>query len=449
MNVRLILEHAPHRQSVTERTFSGGQMTIGRGDDCDWQLDDPEKYVSRKHCVITEEDGAITLIDASSGGVFVDGGSTALGVGNSVPLEDQMRLRLGDFVIRIEMQDVKVERTPEPKLHSVFDFDREEETPHPPPERPENLPPKFGVKPEHTKRPDPFAENTSPKPIDRDGAFDLDLASKKAPWGDPTSDAVESTKSSGGGYFDTPEPAKPAKLTDVSAEELIQRKESTAPSPPIEVFAEPGNAGSPPVEQPSAKLSSEYQAGLAALYKGMGLDPTLANDASPEELEAIGGRFKELVDGVMFLLRTRAEEKVKVRVAQTIISNADVNPLKFMASSDEAILAIIRGRGDSYLSGDKAVIGAFRDLGDHQVRTWQALQTALRRMIDKFDPEEIEREIEDTGLLEKLIAGGRSAKMWQTYQEKYREIAQAAEERFLGEVGADFRDAYENERNRK
>ena len=70
-------------------------------------------------------------------------------------------------------------------------------------------------------------------------------------------------------------------------------------------------------------------------------------------------------------------------------------------------------------------------------------------MIDRFDPEEIEHEIEDTGLLEKLVAGGSSAKMWQTYQEREREIAQAAEERFLGEVGADFRDAYEDERNRK
>jgi type VI secretion system protein ImpI len=36
--------------------------------------------------------------------------------------------------------------------------------------------------------------------------------------------------------------------------------------------------------------------------------------------------------------------------------------------------------------------------------------------------------------------------MWQLYQERYRDIAEAAEKRFLGEVGADFRDAYENER---
>ena len=33
--------------------------------------------------------------------------------------------------------------------------------------------------------------------------------------------------------------------------------------------------------------------------------------------------------------------------------------------------------------------------------------------------------------------------------DRTREIARAAEDRFLGEVGADFRDAYEDERRRK
>ena len=42
--------------------------------------------------------------------------------------------------------------------------------------------------------------------------------------------------------------------------------------------------------------------------------------------------------------------------------------------------------------------------------------------------------------------GGRSAKLWQLYEERYREIARSAEEQFLGEVGADFREAYENQR---
>ena len=52
---------------------------------------------------------------------------------------------------------------------------------------------------------------------------------------------------------------------------------------------------------------------------------------------------------------------------------------------------------------------------------------------------------EAMGLLEKLLAGGRRAKLWELYEKRFREIAESAETRFLGEVGADFRDAYETE----
>ena len=64
-------------------------------------------------------------------------------------------------------------------------------------------------------------------------------------------------------------------------------------------------------------------------------------------------------------------------------------------------------------------------------------------MIDRFDPAALEKELEALGLLETLLAGGRRAKLWELYQKRFREIAQSAETQFLGEVGADFREAYE------
>ena len=51
--------------------------------------------------------------------------------------------------------------------------------------------------------------------------------------------------------------------------------------------------------------------------------------------------------------------------------------------------------------------------------------------------------------MKSLISGSRSAQLWQLYEERYRDIAKSAEDRFLGEVGADFRDAYEGKRERK
>ncbi|MDH5531709.1 MAG: type VI secretion system-associated FHA domain protein TagH, partial [Paracoccaceae bacterium] len=90
-----------------------------------------------------------------------------------------------------------------------------------------------------------------------------------------------------------------------------------------------------------------------------------------------------------------------------------------------------------------------QDLNDHQMRTWAALQTALRQMIDRFDPAQFETEVDAAGLTKTLLAGGRNARLWQLYSERYREIAISAEDRFLGAVGADFRDAYEGNRRTK
>lgn len=165
-------------------------------------------------------------------------------------------------------------------------------------------------------------------------------------------------------------------------------------------------------------------------------------------MEALGQRFRLLVEGLMLMLRTRAKEKQNARVAQTVISNTDVNPLKFLATTNEAIAALITPKGPGYLPPESAINGAFRDLADHQVRSWVAIQSALRRMIDRFDPAEVEKDLVETGMIEALLSGGRNAKLWKAYTDRYKDIARAAEDRFLGEVGADFRDAYEGNREK-
>ena len=73
------------------------------------------------------------------------------------------------------------------------------------------------------------------------------------------------------------------------------------------------------------------------------------------------------------------------------------------------------------------------------------MQGALRRMIDRFDPAVIEEELKSNSAIGTLLSGGRGAKLWELYQKRHREIAESAEKSFLGEIGADFRDAYEEE----
>ena len=162
-------------------------------------------------------------------------------------------------------------------------------------------------------------------------------------------------------------------------------------------------------------------------------------------MEAFGREYRMMAEGLMQLLRMRAEEKGNARIAQTVVSAARVNPLKFMPTVDDALAVLIAPPSGGFTDAETAIAGAVRDLAAHQVSTWRGTQAALRRMVDRFDPTALEKELEALGLLETLLAGGRRAKLWELYEKRFREIAQSAETRFLGEVGADFRDAYETE----
>jgi len=183
--------------------------------------------------------------------------------------------------------------------------------------------------------------------------------------------------------------------------------------------------------------------------KGMGIAPPPGFRGTPEEMEALGRRYRAMAEGLVTLLRMRAQEKGAARVAQTVIGAANVNPLKFLVGIDEAVAALVAAKGPGYLDPDAAIAAALSDLMDHHKRSWSGLQSSLRRMVDRFDPALFEAEVEDVGMLKALVAGSRPARLWQLYADRYREIAKSAEDRFLGEVGADFRDAYESETSRR
>ncbi len=410
----LFLEDAPHAQSTTKMIHSEGDLVIGRNSDNDWQLDDPDMYVSRKHCIISGDADGYWVTDASTGGVFIDGASAPLGAGNTARLEQDMRLRLGNFVLRVDLGSVSTE-TKTPSLAEVdtnpFDDDGFFDAPDVVVEekpRPKDLPDPFETR---EKSGSNAPSNSKPRPPEFDDEFSLEPERGPVP------------VSGGGMDFD-----------------FGPQAERVAPEQDV-VQADVGLEQSPHEE--SAAL-------LDAFFEGMGLDPSeFAEDDKEAQMRALGERYRMLVDGLFHLLRTRAKEKNNARVAQTQIANSDVNPLKFATSTNDAVASLVARRSEGYLDPDRAIVDSFRDLTEHQIRSWNAVQVALRRIVDQFDPAEFEQTMEEHSLLEQLIAGGRSAKLWQLYEERYKQIATSAETKFLGEVGADFREAYESSARRR
>jgi type VI secretion system protein ImpI len=456
MTLRLILETSPHPQTRSDFRLADGQVVIGRGDECDWKIEDPQMFVSRRHCVIAGQGGQYRVTDESRGGVFLDMSSAPLGTGVTAPLLPGMRIRLGDFVIRAELESAVAAPAPAAKGSALFGddfFTPRPEAPQAP--RPANLPDPFDA-PRVAVAP---AAPAAAVPVFFDDPFSMDPSHRSAVANPVPMPAAAQPKSD----FDfgdfglpanlpAPKPVASARPVEPLPEPppLTEPFGFDLPPSPAEVTPPFAAADSVAPTQPPFHVPPETAdpAAMTAFLRGLGIDPPPGFSGSAAEMEALGRRFRLMTEGLMHLLRMRAQEKGSARVAQTMIGAANVNPLKFLVTSDDAVAALVTAKGAGYLDPDAAIAAALHDLMDHHKRSWTGLQSSLRRMIDRFDPAIFEAEIEDVGMLKALVSGSRSARLWQLYADRYREIAKAAEDRFLGEVGADFRDAYENETKR-
>src|SRR6185437_2151076 len=88
-------EHAGQRLEVADR------LTVGRGSDNDLVLADPNRHLSKNHCVIAFDGRGYTVTDTSTNGVFLDNQPERLPRDVPTPLHDGSLLRLGSYEITV------------------------------------------------------------------------------------------------------------------------------------------------------------------------------------------------------------------------------------------------------------------------------------------------------------------------------------------------------------
>ncbi|RUZ95387.1 FHA domain-containing protein, partial [Mesorhizobium sp. M7A.F.Ca.US.001.02.1.1] len=104
MSLLLTLEQGPRTQAVRQARLDEGELVIGRSADAGWQINDPDMFVSRAHCKISGGRDGYFVTDTSSSGLFINDSDSPLGAGKSTRLQSGMRLRLGDYVVHVDLQ---------------------------------------------------------------------------------------------------------------------------------------------------------------------------------------------------------------------------------------------------------------------------------------------------------------------------------------------------------
>jgi type VI secretion system protein len=119
MPLLLTLTDRNGRSNLGTRTLVRGSLSIGRASGNDWVLDDPERQLSKTHCMISVEAGRFILMDVSTNGVYINGASTPTTRDSRTVISPGDEFRLGDYRIRV----AEAPSAPAPLAGDPFDMD--------------------------------------------------------------------------------------------------------------------------------------------------------------------------------------------------------------------------------------------------------------------------------------------------------------------------------------
>ncbi|WP_458096274.1 type VI secretion system-associated FHA domain protein TagH [Roseomonas sp. WA12] len=482
MSLSLLIIRCPDTVAPERRDVTGGEFSIGRGPDNDWILADPDRHLSKRHCQIAFRSGQWVLTDTSSNGTFVNHAPSPLGQGQEWTLRDGDRITLGTFEI-----EVRLDEHARPDTFSPFSSPFEAggarggltpgmldpfAEPAPPP-RPfgdrfgtsDGLP---GALPDSAslRLPDDFdplspSEDPFPGPTQSDHAPALDAAFRP-PGGSVIPDdwdldlSVGPTPAGGAGMPDPfASPVPPQRLPHTSPPPVADLPATPmAPSPPFvpppsrAVPPAPPQAMVPPAPRalaPAAPANASPpdlsdSALLAAFLLGTGLGEQTVPDPAGT-LQSAGAALRAAVSGLRQALIARASIKGEFRIEQTMIRASGNNPLKFSAGDDDALAALLGVGRRNTVAPDVAMADALRDMRLHELATVTAMQTAVRALLARFTPAEIERQAEKGGF--SVLPGQRKARAWDAFEAMHAEVTGALADNFDSVFGKSFAKAYE------
>ncbi|MFN0115504.1 MAG: type VI secretion system-associated FHA domain protein TagH [Paracoccaceae bacterium] len=520
MGLTLSVLRCPDAVPPETRQVSGGEFSIGRGTDNSWTLPDPDRTLSRRHCVLAFRSGGWQLADVSANGTYLNREAEPLGEAGPRDLRDGDRLRLGAYEIEIRISQEAAwqgggqaggrasdpfgddpfaaarpapqgfERDPllsdrgafgTPSVTLPADYD-----PLAPeqggsgfrgPTQPDNAPALEQA----------FRVPVPPSKLDFDD-WDLDL-SKPAP--PPSAPPPPSARATSVDDWDidlspaavapppppppppqvpvrtearpaSPPPASPMveaappPVTDTAAHEdpfAEPERDGTSPVPVLPAIPTHGTipprarAAAPPPPSPETRPSQPSTSSqppatgdlLAAFLRGAGMEDARPADAEAT-MEKLGAAFRALVTGLRQTLIARAAIKGEFRIEQTMIRARGNNPLKFSAGDDDALAALLGAGRRTEMTPAAAVGEALDDIRLHELAAMAAMQTAVRSLIERFDPAPLRIEGDRSG---GMLGAQKRARAFELFEKLHGDITAALTDDFDSVFGKAFSRAYE------
>jgi FHA domain-containing protein len=169
---------------------------------------------------------------------------------------------------------------------------------------------------------------------------------------------------------------------------------------------------------------------------------------TPELMRLIGGTLRQAVEGTLQLSAMRTVVKQELHVPVTTIRAKGNNPLKFAPDAAAALAQMVQPPMRGFMAAPEAMQEAMNDLLGHAAGTMEGTRAALQGMLRRFEPERLEAQLAEGGVLDKLMPGNRRARLWELYLQHFGRISESAREDFDELFGKAFVKAYEQQADR-
>lgn len=274
---------------------------------------------------------------------------------------------------------------------------------------------------------------------------------------DPIDDLLNARADSG---FDVDPADLPDPTPEAELPEPTPAPEADAAPPPQDAAPGPAPEPAPPEPAAPAPAAAERPAAPASAAEAgpvtgqdlarrfltaAGVDADSIDDAElGEVMDRAGAAFRTLVEGAREVLMARAQVKDELQLGQTMISADGNNPIKFSVSPQQAMDAMIKPTVAGYKPGDEAAREAMRDIKAHEVAMVSGMETALKSLLTRFNPQALGDTIEKSGVLGGLLRN-KKAQYWDAFEKLYAQISEDAEEDFNALFGKSFSKAYKDQ----
>ncbi len=197
-------------------------------------------------------------------------------------------------------------------------------------------------------------------------------------------------------------------------------------------------AAAAPAQMPAAPGGLD----VAALLASAGVDPV---GLAPDTADSLGLILRSVVQGMIDVLRARAEIKEQFRLSQTIVKTAENNPLKFAVNAEDALGSLLGKRNPAYLPPVEAFEDAFDDIRFHQLAMLAGMRAGFDHMMSRFDPQQLQESFEKRTRRGGLLSMSAKSRYWEQFTQEYQDLAGDRERAFRRLFAEDFALAYEKQ----